>query len=72
MSRWMDVSIGLLAGVVVVAGAIFFAIRPYVQARPPKPLMPHPSDNKDDMKAWAGWQSLVSNDPPSSGGDGAV
>jgi hypothetical protein len=72
MPQWLSITVGVLLGAAIIFGAIFLAIRPYVQARPPKPLMPDPSGNQDDLKAWAGWQSLVGNDPPSSPGDGSV
>jgi hypothetical protein len=72
MPQWLSITIGVLLGCAIVFGAIFLAVRPYAQARPPKPLMPDPNDNRDDMKAWIGWQGLIGNDPPPSGGDGAA
>jgi hypothetical protein len=68
MPQWLSVSLGLAAGLALVVGAVFVAFRPYVQARPPKPRMPDPSDSKDNYE-WAGaWSSDNSNH--SAGGDG--
>jgi hypothetical protein len=55
MSQWLSVSIGILAGVFIIAGAGFFAVRPYLQARPPKPLWPDPADPAQDWGNWNGW-----------------
>jgi hypothetical protein len=55
MPQWLSVAIGILIGVAVVAGAIFYAVWPYVQARAPKPMMPYPTEAPRDWSASNGW-----------------
>jgi hypothetical protein len=56
MPQWLSITIGVLLGLAVVFGAIFFAVRPYVQAKPPKPLMPDPTEGPQDWGASNGGQ----------------
>jgi hypothetical protein len=53
--QWMLISIGIVAGVAVIFGAVFIAVRPYVQAKPPKPRMADPTDGPQDWSASNGW-----------------
>jgi hypothetical protein len=55
MPQWLSITIGVLLGVAVISGAIFLAIRPYVQAKPHKPLMPDPIEGAKDWSASNGW-----------------
>jgi hypothetical protein len=54
MPQWLSITLGILLGMAVIFGAIFLAIRPYVQAKPPKPLMPDPTDGAKDWGATNG------------------
>jgi hypothetical protein len=56
MPQWLSVLIGLVAGLAIVAAAIFVAVRPYVSAKPPKPRMPDQADNQENLHAsqWLG------------------
>jgi hypothetical protein len=55
MPPWLSIAIGMLLGVAVIFGAIYLAIRPYVQVKPPKPLMPDPTEGAKDWGASNGW-----------------
>jgi hypothetical protein len=48
-------------GLAVIAGAVFLAFRLYVQAKPPKPLMPDPTDGAKDWSASDGWKGGAPN-----------
>jgi hypothetical protein len=56
MPQWLSILIGILVGVAVVCGTIFFAIRPYVQAKPPKSLLADPTEGPQDFSADDGWK----------------
>jgi hypothetical protein len=51
MPQWLSISLGILLGVAVLFGAAYLAIRPYVQAKPPKPIMPERMDGAQDWGA---------------------
>jgi hypothetical protein len=55
MPQWLSITIGILLGVTVISGAIFLAIRLYVQAKPPKPLMPDPREGAKDWGPSNNW-----------------
>jgi len=63
MPQWLSILIGILVGAAVVFGAIAIAIRPYVQAKPPKPLMPDQTEGPKDWGVSNGWTG------PHGGGD---
>jgi hypothetical protein len=67
MPEFLSVSLGVIFGLAIIAGAIFLAVRPYVQARPPKRRMPDATDAKDDYSN----TSMASGESHhGSGGDG--
>jgi hypothetical protein len=71
MPEWLSVSIGILAGLAIIALAIYVAVRPTVAARPPKPLFPASPDNDQGPTDWArsdGSWGFDSHHP--GGGDG--
>ena len=59
MTQWLSVLIGLVAGIVLIAVAAFFAFRPYLHGKPPNLLKSNPSDSPD---YWGGYW------PPENGG----
>jgi hypothetical protein len=48
----LSVSLGFVVGLIAIAAAMFFAFRPYLQARPPKSRRPDPSESMD---VWGGY-----------------
>ncbi|MGA2041927.1 MAG: hypothetical protein ABSG83_01005 [Roseiarcus sp.] len=59
MPGWLSILIGLLAGFVLVAGAIHFAFAPHLQAPPPKSRRPASADTAESEGArhaaiWSG------------------
>ena len=59
MPGWLSILIGLLAGFVLVAGAIYFAFAPHLHARPPKSRRPESADSAESAGArhaaiWSG------------------
>jgi hypothetical protein len=71
MPQWLSISIGLIAGFSIIAGAIFIAVRPYLLPTTPKSRMPDPSDNKDEIAGWGGWSGWSSDGQPPPGDGGA-
>ena len=53
---WLSIALGLIAGLAVLALAIFVSVRPYVAAKPPKSRLADPS-GKEDAYPYSG------NDP---------
>lgn len=70
MPQWLSVSIGLAAGLVIIAAAIYFAVRPSVAARPHAPLFPASPDARDTESGWAGSDNWSGDGSHSSGVDG--
>ena len=54
MPQWLSISLGVVLGIAVVFGAIYLAIRPYVQARPPKRVLPEPLEDTRDYYQYGG------------------
>jgi len=71
MSTWLPVLVGVLAGLIVVAGAIFVAVRPNLGPRIAKSSFPDTSDNKDNIAGWTGWSGWLVEGDHGSTGDGA-
>jgi hypothetical protein len=57
MPQWFSVLVGVLSGLVVVAAAIFVAVRPNLRPKRSKSFFPDASDNKDSMAGWTGWSA---------------
>jgi hypothetical protein len=66
MPQWLSLTFGAVVGLALVAGAVFVAVRPYVQARPPKSRMPDPSDFRHDHNSASTW-SNGDFSPPADG-----
>ena len=55
MTTWISILLGLIAGIVIVAGALVLAIMPSLRARP-KSLWPSPKEPPTgDYGATTGW-----------------
>ncbi len=54
MPQWLSVLIGSVAGLAVIAAAIFVAVRPYVSAKPPKPRMPDQTESRSGIDNFIG------------------
>jgi hypothetical protein len=70
MPQWLAVSIGLAAGLVIIAAAIYFAVRPSVAARPREPLFPASPDARNTPSEWGGSDNGSGDGGHSSGSDG--
>jgi hypothetical protein len=57
MPQWLSIIGGTVAGVVIVAAAISFAIWPYVQARPAKKRFVDRGDFTDNSGNWSSGDS---------------
>jgi hypothetical protein len=72
MPQWLAVSIGLAVGLLIIAAAVYFAVRPSVVARPRGPLFPASPDARDTESGWAGSDNWSGDGSHSSGSDGQV
>jgi hypothetical protein len=67
MPEWVLIVIGVLAGIAIVAAVLIFAAWPYLQAKPPKSLLP---DQKDNGDRWIPGGLTSHGQPPGDGGGG--
>jgi hypothetical protein len=48
MSSWLSIALGFVTGLILLFWAVFFAVRPFVSARPPKTSWPKNFESSSD------------------------